>query len=119
MHIFRGSFSYIFEFKTKLKIIYEALIILSSITKKGEIESASRPLSGFRCLNDKTIKELMTFAKCEIEKMSYKLHWDHSLYKTYVMAMMITYLYMPYDKKSSNEKEEIELIIYVSCQLAP
>jgi hypothetical protein len=33
------------------------------------------------------------------------------------MAMMITYLCMSYDKKSSNEKEEIELIIYVSCQL--
>jgi hypothetical protein len=66
------------------------------------------------------IKELMTFAKCEIWKMSYKLYWDHSLFKTYVMAMMITYLCMPYDKKkSSNEKEEIELIIYVSCQLAP
>jgi hypothetical protein len=31
-------------------------------------ESASRPLSGFWCLNDKTIKELMTFAKCETEK---------------------------------------------------
>jgi hypothetical protein len=31
--------------------------------------------------------------------------------------MMNTYLCMPYDKKSSNEKEEIELIIYVSCQL--
>jgi hypothetical protein len=62
----------------------------------------------------------MTFAKCETWKMSYKLHWDYSLFKTYVMAMMITYLSMPYDKKkSSNEKEEIELIIYVSCQLAP
>jgi hypothetical protein len=35
------------------------------------------------------------------------------------MAMMITYLCMPYDKKSSNEKEEIVLIIYVSYQLAP
>jgi hypothetical protein len=34
------------------------------------------------------------------------------------MAMMITYLCMTYDKKKlSNEKEEIELIIYVSCQL--
>jgi hypothetical protein len=47
MHIFNGSFSYIYEFKTKLKIIYEALIILPPITKKGEIESASRPLVGF------------------------------------------------------------------------
>jgi hypothetical protein len=47
MHIFTGRFSYISEFKTKLKIIYEALILLSSITKKGEIESASRPLVGF------------------------------------------------------------------------
>jgi hypothetical protein len=69
MHIFRGSFSYISEFKTKLKIIYEALIVLSSITKKGEIESASRPPCGFWCLNDKMIKEVMSFAKCEIGKL--------------------------------------------------
>jgi hypothetical protein len=42
------------------------------------------------------------------------------LFKTYVMSMMITYLCMPYEKKKlSNEKEEIELIIFVSCQLAP
>jgi hypothetical protein len=74
MHIFTGSFSYISEFKTKLKIIYEALILLSSITKKKEIESASRPPSGFWCLNDNMIKELMTFAKCETGEMSYKLH---------------------------------------------
>jgi hypothetical protein len=37
-------------------------------------ESASRPPSGFWCLNDKMIKELMTFAKCETGKMAYKLH---------------------------------------------
>jgi hypothetical protein len=37
-----------------------------------DIESVSRPPSGFWCLNDKTIKELMTFAKCETGKMSYK-----------------------------------------------
>jgi hypothetical protein len=74
MHIFSGSFSYISEFKTKLKIIYEALIVLSSITKKEEIESACSPPSGFWCLNDKMIKELMTFGKCETGKMSYKLH---------------------------------------------
>jgi hypothetical protein len=74
MHIFRGSFSYISEFKTKSKIIHEALIVLSSITKKREIASASRPPSGFWCLNDKMIKELMTFAKCVTGKMSYKLH---------------------------------------------
>jgi hypothetical protein len=74
MHIFKGSFSYISEFKTKLKIIYEALIVLSSITKNGEIESASRPPSGFWYLNDKMIKELMTFTKCETGKISFKLH---------------------------------------------
>jgi hypothetical protein len=74
MHIFKGSFSYISKFKTQLRIIYEALIVLSSITKKGEIENASRPPSGFWCLNDKMIKELMAFAKCETGKMSYKLH---------------------------------------------
>jgi hypothetical protein len=33
-----------------------------------DFESASRPSSEFWCLNDKTIKELMTFAKCEIGK---------------------------------------------------
>jgi hypothetical protein len=70
MHIFRGSFSYISEFKTILKIIYEALIMLSSIIKKGEIESASKPPSGLCCLNDKTIIELMSFAKCETGQMS-------------------------------------------------
>jgi hypothetical protein len=47
MHIFRGSFSYISELKTQLRIIYEVLIVLSSITKKEEIESASGPLVGF------------------------------------------------------------------------
>jgi hypothetical protein len=31
-------------------------------------ESASRPPTRFWCLNDKMIKELMTFAKCEIGK---------------------------------------------------
>jgi hypothetical protein len=70
MHIVRESFSYISEFETILKIIYEALIVLSSITKKGEIKSAFRPPCGFWCLNDKTIKELMSFAKYETGKMS-------------------------------------------------
>jgi hypothetical protein len=35
---YQGSFSYISEFKTKLKIIYEALIVLSPITKKGRLK---------------------------------------------------------------------------------
>jgi hypothetical protein len=70
MHIFRGGSSYISEFKTLLNIIYEALIGLSSITKKGEIEIASRAPCGFWCLNDKTIKELINFAKCETGKIS-------------------------------------------------
>jgi hypothetical protein len=96
-------------------------VVMTSHSKRRiGSESASRPLSEFWCLNDKMIKELITFAKCEIGKMSYKLHWNHSLFKTYVMAMIITYLCMPYDKKkSSNGKKEIELIIYVSCQLTP
>jgi hypothetical protein len=98
--------------------VFDLITWLSYLT--FGFESASRPLSGFWCLNDKMIKELMTFGKCETGKMSYKLHWYHSLFKTYAAAMMITYLCMSYDKKkSSNEKEEIELSIYVSCQLAP
>jgi hypothetical protein len=44
------------------------------IILNGQGKGASRPPSGFWCLNDKTIKELMTFAKCEIGKKSYKLH---------------------------------------------
>jgi hypothetical protein len=64
MHIFRGSFSNISDFKTFLNIICEALIVLSSITKKWEIESASMPPNDFWCLNEKMIKELMSFAKC-------------------------------------------------------
>jgi hypothetical protein len=49
MHIFKGggSFSHICNFKTVLKIIYEALIMLPSIIKNGEIESAFSPLVGF------------------------------------------------------------------------
>jgi hypothetical protein len=74
MYIFKGSFSYISELKIQLRIIYEALIVLSSTIKKGEIESTFRPPSGFWCLNDKMIKELMTFAKCETGKMSYELY---------------------------------------------
>jgi hypothetical protein len=70
MHIFRGSSSYISEFKILLDIMYEALIRLSSITKKGEIESASMPPCGFWSLNDKMIKELISFAKRETGKMS-------------------------------------------------
>jgi hypothetical protein len=52
-----------------LNIIHEALIRLSSIIKEGEIESASRPPYGVWCLNDKTIKELISFANCETGKM--------------------------------------------------
>jgi hypothetical protein len=103
MHIFRGSFSYISEFKTFLKIIYEALIILSSITKKGEIESASMPPSGFSCLNDKAIKELMSFAKCETVKcllIMLRLFILQDICYGYV-----THLCMPYDKKNVINRE--------------
>jgi hypothetical protein len=37
---------------------------LSSITKKGEIESASRPLVDFGVLNDNLIKGLISCVKC-------------------------------------------------------
>jgi hypothetical protein len=38
--------------------------------RTGGSESASRPPCGFWCLNDKTIKELMSFVKCETGKMA-------------------------------------------------
>jgi hypothetical protein len=37
---------------------------LSSITKKGEIESASRPLVDFGLLNDNLVKGLTSCVKC-------------------------------------------------------
>jgi hypothetical protein len=99
MHIFKGSFSYISKFKTLLKIIYEALIVLSSITKKREIESASRLPSEFWYLNDKMIKELMRFAKCETGKMSCDyVEAIHSL--RHVMTNMIAHLECNMDKKN-------------------
>ena len=44
----KGELNYIFEFNVYLNISW-ALIVLSSITKKGEIESAYGPLSEFWC----------------------------------------------------------------------
>jgi hypothetical protein len=40
------------ENKTLLCLIVEKLYVLSSITKKGEIESASRPPCGFWRIDD-------------------------------------------------------------------
>jgi hypothetical protein len=48
-------------------------LLSTKVLQARVTESASRPPSGFWCLNDKTIKELMTFAKCVTGKMSYKL----------------------------------------------
>jgi hypothetical protein len=47
--------------------------VLSSITKKGEIVSASSPLVGFGKLNDNTIKGLISLlsVKQEIESIAY------------------------------------------------
>jgi hypothetical protein len=42
-----------------------------SVIGKNKSESASMPPNVFWCLNDKTIKELMSFAKCETGKMPY------------------------------------------------
>ena len=47
MHIFRGSFSIsLFTIHVFYSSLCEPKLVLSSITKKGEIESASRPLFG-------------------------------------------------------------------------
>jgi hypothetical protein len=57
--------------------------------------------------------DVMTFAKCETEKISYKLHWDNSLFKTYVMTIMIIYLCMSYDKKESSNKKRRNRVDYL------
>jgi hypothetical protein len=58
-------------------------------------ESASRPSCGFWCLNDKTIKELMSFAKCETEKMS--CDYVEAIHS---MTNIITHLECHKDKKN-------------------
>jgi hypothetical protein len=62
---------YIYSIRWRMKsMFYEHqqwwYLVLMELT-----ESASRPPSGFWCLNNKMIKELMSFAKCETGKMSY------------------------------------------------
>jgi hypothetical protein len=56
------------------EVVYQLELLPQLSDVHDVFESASRPHSGFWCLNDKTIKELMTFAKCETGKMSYKIH---------------------------------------------
>ena len=48
MHKLRGSSTISLDLNDSLNILW-SLIVLSSITKKGEIESAFGPLSGFWC----------------------------------------------------------------------
>jgi hypothetical protein len=118
MHIFRGSFSYISEFKTILQIIYEALIGLSSITKKGDIKSTSSPPCGFWFFNDKMIKELMSFVKCEIGNMScdYVKAIHSSRYTLWLIWLHILNV-IKTRRILSNEKEENDLMMYATCLL--
>jgi hypothetical protein len=60
-HILRGQNLYVW-----IKNAYRIQLVrfnkgLSSITKKGDIESASRTLVGFSVLNDNLIKGLISF----------------------------------------------------------
>jgi hypothetical protein len=45
--------------------------LLNVAFRRHLVVSASRPPEWFCCLNDKMIKELMSFAKYEIGKLSY------------------------------------------------
>jgi hypothetical protein len=61
MHIFRGSQLYMYGSKNSYWMFFESFNQgLSSITKKGEIKSASRPLVDFGVLNDNLIKWLIS-----------------------------------------------------------
>jgi hypothetical protein len=51
--------------------VLEDLFPLLDVIALIFLKSTYRPPSRFWCLNDKTIKNLMSFVKCEIEKMSY------------------------------------------------
>jgi len=60
---------------------------LSSITKKGEIESASRPLVGFGVLNDNLIKCLISFVEVHEQILSNRYKGIHG-YITQSTIMM-------------------------------
>jgi hypothetical protein len=87
--------------------------------KKGEIESASRPPCGFWCLNDKMIKALISFAKCETGKMLEEyieaIHLTrHTLWPIYLHIFNV----MKIRRISSSEKEENELMTTINvCSL--
>ena len=65
VHIFRGSspISW-FTFHTFYSSLYEPKLILSSITKRGEIESTSRPLNWFWWFLTITIWDMMLSIRC-------------------------------------------------------
>ena len=65
MHILRGSspISW-FIFHAFYSSLYEPKLVLSSITKKGEIESASRPLNWFWWFLTITIWDMMLSIRC-------------------------------------------------------
>ena len=65
MHIFRGSspISW-FTFHAFYSSLYEPKLVLSSITKKGEIESASRPLIDFGDFWQSQFGDMMLWRKC-------------------------------------------------------
>ena len=83
--------------------------MLSSITKKGEIERASRPLVGFGVLIDNTIKGLTCLhetmnryliMKCVLKEMAHVLQ----------ASVFIPLVYCVCDKQ--NKKRKIEQSIY-------
>ncbi len=59
-----GVFVLVFIHFNSRNQLLSKFIVLSSITKKGEIESASRPLVNFGVLNDNLIKGLISCVKC-------------------------------------------------------
>ena len=67
MHTFRESSLYNRIQNLNVYQSLVSLVVLSSITKKGEIVSASSPLVGFGELNDNTIKVLTSLLSVEQE----------------------------------------------------
>jgi hypothetical protein len=82
-------------------------------SNNNHIESASSLPSEFWCLNDKMIKELMSFAKCEIGKKVLWLCWSYSFIKTYVLANLIAHFECHKDKKNFIKWERREQIDHV------
>jgi hypothetical protein len=127
MSVARGTTEVVDNITAEGQLVwFPGVVVRSSTSVPGAVkppgwavcESASRPCYGFWCLNDKMIKELMSFAKCEIGNMSCDyveaIHSSrHTLWPIWLHILNV----IKKRRISSNEKEENDLMMYDTCLL--